>query len=119
MQQLSSQGTWFRKRMSPLLCFGFILIFPGISLWSRYCSNGMNDLSPALIFVLVCVFTAGVGWVAYRHLIFDRVDQVWLDSAGSDGDLLPVKHRGEKRRVALSISSASMPAPTPIRAASP
>lgn len=102
MRRLSSKSTWFYKRVFPLLWFGFILVFLGVSLQVEYRTAGVDALSPESILVLVGLLIAGVGLVAFRHLIFDRVDKGWLAGAGSDGDFLVVKNRARKRRTAPS-----------------
>jgi hypothetical protein len=92
MQRLSSPSTFFYKRVFPAFWFGFLILFVVIAL-SLGRTRQHADLSPFLI-------TPGVmaifGVVLMRKLVFDLVDEVWLD-----GDNLVVKNRGEQSRLPL------------------
>jgi hypothetical protein len=97
MRRLSSSLTFFYKRIFPVFWFGFLLVFLAVALWgTRQPTAGVEHAS-VLPFLLMPLFIAVIGFVIFRKLIFDLVDDVWLD-----GDFLVVKNRGEQRRVALA-----------------
>ncbi len=96
MQRLSSTTTWFYKRVFPVFWFGFILLFFAISLWARLHPESASGQPPDPMFLLIPLLMATIGFFTFRRLIFDLVDEVWLD-----GDWLVVTNRDEKRRVAL------------------
>lgn len=96
MQRLSSTSTWFYKGLFPVLWFGFISLFFVISLWARFHPESVRGQPPDPMFLLMPLLMAAIGYFVFRRLIFDLVDEVWLD-----GDWLVVTNRGEKRRVAL------------------
>lgn len=97
MQRLSSTSTWFYKRMFPAVWFGFIALFFAFSLWARLHPEISRGPPPDLMFMVMPLFMAVVGFIVFRQLIFDLVDEVWLD-----GDWLLVTNHGEKQRVALA-----------------
>lgn len=97
MRRLSSSSTYFYKRIFPVLWFGFLLVFLAIALWGTQHTRTPVQPQQLVPFLLAPVFMAGVGFFIFRKLIYDLVDEVWLD-----GDWLIVKNRGEQRRVALS-----------------
>jgi hypothetical protein len=97
MRRVSSSSTYFYKRVFPVLWFGFLLVFLAIALWGALYSPAAARPQPVLPFLLLPLLMAGIGFLVFRKLIFDLVDEVWLD-----GDWLIVKNRDEQRRVALS-----------------
>ena len=92
MRRLSSTMTVFYKRVFPVLWLLF-LVLPVVALWNVPTRNG-HPVWPSLAPVLMIFI---VGLVLYRKLIFDLVDEVWLD-----GDQLLVKNRGQQGRTALT-----------------
>ena len=93
MQRLSSPSTFIYKRVFPVFWFGFLAIFLIIGI-----SGGVLDRWPEIWPSLgMPLFMGMVGIVLFKHIIFDLVDEVWLD-----GDQLVVKNRGEPSRIALS-----------------
>ena len=97
MRRLSSSSTYFYKRVFPVLWFGFLLVFFCVALWA-WLQPGTFDGAPTdAVFLLMPLFMAGVGFVLFRKLLADLVDEVALD-----GDWLLVKNRGERARVALA-----------------
>ncbi len=96
MRRLSSTSTGFYKRVFPVLWFGFISLFFVLSLWARFHPESVRGRPPEPMFLLMPLLMATIGYFVFRRLIFDLVDEVWLD-----GDWLVVSNRGEKRRVAL------------------
>lgn len=97
MRRLSSSSTYFYKRIFPILWFGFLLVFLAIALWGTLYPQASARPQLVAPFLLMPLLMAGIGFLVFRKLIFDLVDEVWLD-----GDWLVVKNRDEQRRVALS-----------------
>lgn len=91
MRRLSSSSTVFYKRVFPLLWVALIVLF-GAMMWLLPTRAG-QPIWPQLL-PLPCMF--GVGFLVYRKLIADLLDEVWLD-----GDNLLLKNRRQQRRVAL------------------
>jgi hypothetical protein len=91
MRRLSSRSTYFYKRIFPWLWFGFLAL---IVLIVAYASRGRH--TPLLPMLIGPAFMAVVGFVLYRKLIADLVDEVWLAS-----DVLLVKNRGDEISVGL------------------
>jgi hypothetical protein len=93
MRRISSRMTFFNKRVFPVIWFGFLILFVGVSLFS---GAGRNAASP-FPFLIVPAIMIVFGYFIMKKLVFDLVDEVW-----DDGDSLVVKNRGEEQRVALS-----------------
>jgi len=92
MQRLSSPSTFFYKRVFPVFWFGFLAIF--LVVWMGDATvHGRSELWPAVVPPL---FMAVFGILLFKRLLFDLVDEVWLD-----GDQLVVKNRGEPSRIDL------------------
>jgi hypothetical protein len=91
MKRISSRSTVFYKRIFPLLWFGFIAVFVITALWASRRTHGV-----AVPFLVMPVLMAVIGYVLFRRLIFDLVDEVW-----DDGDALIVRNAGTEERVAL------------------
>jgi hypothetical protein len=92
MRRLSSSFTFFYKRVFPIFWFGFVLVFLLVTL-----VNPGPHGSQALPFLVVPVLMLVIGFVVMRKLVFDLVDEVWLD-----GDSLLVKNRQQEARIALA-----------------
>ncbi|RDS83310.1 hypothetical protein [Dyella psychrodurans] len=91
MRRLSSRYTYFYKRVFPLLWFGILTVVAlgvGLSL--------LASRQSVLPFLIMPIFMAALGFVLYRKLIADLVDEVWLA-----GDVLLVKNRGDEISVGL------------------
>ncbi|MGY3039804.1 hypothetical protein ACVWWQ_001427 [Rhodanobacter sp. TND4EL1] len=97
MQRLSSSSTGFYKRVFPVLWFGFIALFLAFALWARLHPDSVDGAPPDLMFLVMPLLMGAIGWVVYRRVVSDLMDEVWLD-----GDWLVVTNRGEKRRVPLT-----------------
>jgi hypothetical protein len=91
MKRISSQWTFFYKRIFPMFWFGFLGLFV-LTAFSTSRSNAMPY--PLLV---VPVVMAVLGFILFRKLIFDLVDEVW-----DDGDALIVKNGGVEERVPLT-----------------
>lgn len=96
MRQLSSSLTFFYKRVFPVLWIGFVLTIFGVQVWAMQHARANAPSPPFFPLVLMPLFMVGVMLLLYRKLLYDLLDEVWLD-----GDYLVVKNRGEKIRVAL------------------
>src|SRR5665213_14164 len=91
MKRISSRATFLYKRVFPLIWFGFIVLFV------------LTDLSAArrtplqlIPFLAVPLLMAVFGYILFRNLLFNLVDEVW-----DSGDELVVKNAGVEERIAL------------------
>ena len=91
MRRLSSSSTVFYKRVFPLLWFT-VVAFSGAMMWLVPTRAGQ----PVWPQFLPLPFMLIVGFLVYRKLIANLLDEVWLD-----GDNLLLKNRREQLRVAL------------------
>jgi hypothetical protein len=91
MRRISSKRTLFYKRIFPVLWFGILAI--SVLAASLPTRRAHVEAIPMLI---VPVAMAVVGYVLFRRLLFDLVDEVW-----DDGDTLIVKNAGVEERVPL------------------
>ena len=87
MRRISSDWTFFYKRVFPLLWFGFLVVFVGIGV--------VNGQGPLVVIVPIAMI--GFGYFIMQKLVFDLVDEVC-----DDGDALVVKNRGQEQRIALA-----------------
>jgi hypothetical protein len=92
MRRLSSTMTVFYKRVFPVIWLLF-LVLPIVAL-RNLPTRGGYALWPSFVPALMIFI---VGFVLYRKLISDLVDEVWLD-----GDQLLVKNRGQQALTALA-----------------
>jgi hypothetical protein len=93
MRRISSGMTFFYKRIFPFLWFGFLLVFLAMGL----IAGPQPDAAAALPFLLGPVVMAFVGYVVFKKLIFDLVDEVF-----DAGDALLVKNGTQEEHIALS-----------------
>ncbi|WP_199100781.1 hypothetical protein [Dyella sp. ASV21] len=93
MQRLSSRSTFFYKRVFPVFWFGFIALATAVTVGTAL-GPQRAQAWPAMAAPGVLII---VGYVIFKRLIFDLVDEVWLE-----GDQLLVTNRGEQTRVPLS-----------------
>jgi hypothetical protein len=93
MDRLSSNATFFHKRIVPVLWFGFLILFIVVPLVVGL-SSGRYPQPPLFIIPVVLLI---FGFVLMRKLVFDLVDEV-LDG----GDVLIVRNRGKEDRIALA-----------------
>jgi hypothetical protein len=93
MRRISSNSTFLYKRVFPVLWFGFLALFLGISLFAVPGSS-----QPAAFpFLIVPIVMMGFGYFLMKKLIFDLVDEVW-----DDGNALVVKNDGQEQRIPLA-----------------
>ncbi|MBU1641351.1 MAG: hypothetical protein KKG53_12820 [Proteobacteria bacterium] len=90
MQKISSKYTVFYKKGFPLLWFGFLAFFFGISL-----IGGAADKAP--LFLIVPCAMAVFGFFLMKKSVWDLVDEVY-----DGGDFLLIRNKGKEERVALS-----------------
>ncbi|KRF01935.1 hypothetical protein ASG87_10540 [Frateuria sp. Soil773] len=96
MQRLSSSLTRFYKRTSPMLWFGFLSLFLVFLIWNWVQPDKFGGERPDGMAVLIPLLMAGFGYVLFRYLIFDLMDEVWLE-----GDWLMVRNRSAQCRIPL------------------
>ena len=105
MKRISSRWTYFYKRVFPVFWLGFIAL---VTLTGWLPSRRMHT-TPAPLLIMP-VLMGVIGYVVFRRLIFDLVDEVW-----DDGTALIVKNGGVEERVSLSnvinISHSSLTRP--------
>lgn len=89
MTRISSDWTFFYKKVFPLLWFGFIAVFIGLALITDAVEKDF------MILVIPCIM-AVAGFVMFRKLLWDLADEV-LDG----GDFLRVRYRSEEEDVPL------------------
>jgi hypothetical protein len=90
MRRVSSQGTFFYKRVFPAIWFGGLIVVGGVGAFAK----SSPGFSPLLIVIpIMLVF----GYRFMQKFIFDLVDEVW-----DDGGSLLVKAGGQSEHIALS-----------------
>ena len=92
MRLISSKGTFFSKRVFPVVWFGFLACFV---LTSVITAPGKKPV--ALPFLALPAVMAIFGFIIMKLLVFDLADSVW-----DDGDALVVKNKGWEERIALA-----------------
>ena len=93
MRRISSRWTFFYKRVFPVVWFGFLALFLGISLFVVPRSSQTATL-PFLIAPIVMMV---LGYFIMTKFVFNLIDEVW-----DDGDVLVVKNRDQTERIALA-----------------
>lgn len=91
MKRISSKRTLFYKQVFPVLWLGFLAIFVLAGLLP-----GRRTHVEVIPMLIVPVVMAVIGYLLFRRLLFDLVDDVW-----DDGDALVVKSAGVEQRVPL------------------
>jgi hypothetical protein len=92
MKRISSKWTFFYKRVFPVWWFGFIVFFALSAILLR----GSGSWAPLFPVLIAAMGMAIFGYVLFRTLLFDLVDEVW-----DDNDALVVKNAGVEERVTL------------------
>lgn len=93
MQRLSSRSTFFYKRVFPVFWFGIVALGAVVA-GTAVLGAHRPVVWPSLA---VPVVMGIVGFTLFRRLLFDLVDEVWLD-----GNELVVVQGGERTRVPLT-----------------
>ncbi len=91
MKKLTSENTFFYKKVFPSIWFGFLAFFSIIFLYIS------DDNGPGPVFIMVPVFMAVFGFFLMKLLVFDLIDEVY-----DDGDTLLFRNSGKEVRVNLS-----------------
>lgn len=94
MQRLSSRSTFFYKRVFPVFWFGIVAVGAVVAGTTVLGAHREVVAWPSLA---VPVVMGIVGFALFRRLLFDLVDEVWLD-----GNELVVVQRSERTRVPLA-----------------
>lgn len=95
MARLSSRWTSYYKRVFPVIWFGFIALFMVLP-WLTSWINHQQMRGPPLPILIVPVVMGVFGYLLFRRLLFDLVDEVW-----DEGDALVARNRGVEQRIAL------------------
>ncbi len=93
MKKISSKMTVYYKVLYPVFWFGFLAIF---SLASLLGSIFGGEGGPGPWFFLFPVFMALFGYVLFKHLVFDLIDEVY-----DAGDFLLFRNSGTVVKVFL------------------
>lgn len=91
---ISSKMTFFYKRVFPILWLGFLGLFVLIGLASISASPNKQIILP---FLIAPVAMAIIGYLLFKFLLFDLVDEV-ID----DGDYLTISNGPQSERIALT-----------------
>ena len=91
MKRISSRLTFFQKRVSPMIWFGFVgafvvFVLPGAT-------HNRGSLPMLIMFATVAV----ISYFVMKKLVWNVVDEVW-----DAGDALVVRNKGQEERIALS-----------------
>ena len=93
MRRISSRWTFFYKRVFPVVWFGFLALFLGISLFVV----PRTSQTAALPFLIMPIVMMIFGYFIMTKFVFDLVDEVW-----DDGDVLVVNNRDQTERISLA-----------------
>jgi hypothetical protein len=90
MKRISSNWTFFYKRIYPLFWLGFLALFVMTDLLAS-----RANAVPVPV-VIVPAVMAVIGFMVFRQMFFNLADEVW-----DDGDALIVRNAGTEERVML------------------
>jgi hypothetical protein len=93
MRRISSKTTFFYKRVFPVIWFGMLFVFVGVSLFAASRSGHVSSFPAVIVPAGMIVF----GYFLMKKLVFDLADEVW-----DDGNALVVKNRDQEERIALA-----------------
>jgi hypothetical protein len=93
-RRISSGGTFFVKRVFPVIWFGFLGVFSLALLGAL--ASGVPTTQPPVLFLLMPFAMGGFGWVLMRRLVFDLADEVY-----DEGDGLRVRFGHDEERIPL------------------
>jgi hypothetical protein len=106
MQRLSSPSTFFYKRVFPVFWFGFLAVWTVGWTCGSLLTHNLMMLAALPGPVIMALF----GFWLFKTLLFDLVDEVWLD-----GNQLVVKCRDESSRIDLAnvinVNASAMTSP--------
>jgi len=92
MKKLSSSGTFFYKRIFPVIWFGLIIVFISTGLFVD-----IKDKNADIMIFVAPVIMAVVGYLVMKKMIFDLLDEVY-----DEGLTLLFKNGGKSVRVNLT-----------------
>src|SRR5262249_48241043 len=93
MSLISSKMTFYYKRISPVIWFGFLLFV----LVSGLFSESVDRQTPVITFLMGAMVMAILGYLILKRRVFGFADEV-LDA----GDALIVRSGGQEERISLS-----------------
>jgi hypothetical protein len=91
MTKLSSDMTFFTKKVFPALWFGFLAVSVAVT----FVSGAASKAGP--VFLVVPGFMMVVGFAVMKRLVWDLVDEVY-----DGGDYLIIKNNGREFRLPLA-----------------
>lgn len=94
MNRISSRMTYYYKNIMPLMFFGLIAVFIGVSFFMTN-KNG-EPASPPLAFFVFIVIVGGIIFMVLKKLVFDMADEVT-----DGGDFLTVRFGREEDQIVL------------------
>jgi hypothetical protein len=93
MTRLSSNWTFFYKRVFPALFIGFLILFSAVPIYNA----ARFGTLPQLPFIIVPIVMVVIFYVVMKKLVFDLVDEV-----DDLGNALLVKNGDREDRIALA-----------------
>jgi len=90
MKKLTSENTFFYKKIFPMIWFGFLAFFVVTSMLT----DGENG--PGVMFIVMAVILSVFGYFIMKKIVFDLIDEVY-----DEGDSLLFKNSGKNVRVNL------------------
>jgi len=91
MKKLTSRATFFQKKVFPVIWFGMLGLFVCGALVTGAAERGLG-----VLFVLVPVSMAAVGYFIMKKFVFDLIDEVY-----DEGETLLFREGGKEVRVSL------------------
>ena len=96
MTRLSSRWTSYYKRVFPIIWFSFIALFVLLPWLTSWINHNERARGPPLPILIVPVVMGVFGYLLFRRLLFDLVDEMW-----DDGEALVARNRGVEQRIPL------------------
>ena len=99
MEKISSRMTFFNKRVFPALFLGFATIFLLFAVYTIFFQHQFlpKDAPPAAVMITVPLLMLGFGFVLFKNLCFDLMDEVY-----DCGDGLLVRNGGKEDRIGFN-----------------
>lgn len=91
MKKLTSRATFFQKKVFPVIWFGMLGLFVCGAL-----VTGIAERGPGVLFVLVPVSMAAIGYFIMKKFLFDLIDEVY-----DEGETLLFRERDKEVTVSL------------------